>query len=166
MPTTIFIIRHGEKPQDQGDVHLSPKGYQRAGALAALFDARHNGGAYPALDALFAAANSEDSHRPVLTVKPLSAALGVEIDDRYADKDYGELAATLLEKGKYDGKVALICWHHGEIPALAGALEATGVPAKWPNERFDLVWRLDYAGTAAPEFQLLPQLLLYGDKPA
>ncbi len=62
--------------------------------------------------------------------------------------------------------MALICWHHGQIPALASALKATDAPSKWPDERFDLIWRLDYGGAAAPKFHILPQLLLYGDKAA
>ncbi len=39
-------------------------------------------------------------------------------------------------------------------------------PAKWPDERFDLIWRLDYAGAGAPKLRILPQLVLYGDQPA
>jgi len=62
--------------------------------------------------------------------------------------------------------VALICWRHGQIPALANALRATDAPAKWPDERFDLIWRLDYAGAGAPKLRILPQLVLYGDQPA
>ena len=73
MPKLVLIIRHGEKPGD-GDRHLTPKGYQRAGALAALFDAARNGGVYPAIDALFAATDTKESHRPVATVKPLARA--------------------------------------------------------------------------------------------
>jgi hypothetical protein len=62
--------------------------------------------------------------------------------------------------------VVLICWRHGQIPAMATALGARDVPAKWPDERFDLIWRLDYSGAAAPKFRIVPQLLLYGDTPA
>ncbi|HEX9489176.1 MAG TPA: DUF938 domain-containing protein, partial [Stellaceae bacterium] len=138
--------RHGEKP-GEGDAHLAPKGYQRAGALAALFDAKRNGGAYPAIDALFAAASTRESHRPVTTLKPLAGELGVAVDDSYTEKDHARLAAALLGRS-YDGKVALICWHHGQIPALASALKATDAPSKWPDERFDLIWRLDYGGAA------------------
>ncbi len=164
MPELVFIIRHGEKPGGD-DVHLAPKGYQRAGALAALFDAGRNGGVYPAIDALFATARSRESHRPVLTLKPLARALSLDIDQGYADRDDAALAAELLGK-KYDGKTVLVCWHHGRIPALAAALKATGTPATWPDDRFDLIWRLDYERWASPQFQILPQLLLYGDKPA
>ena len=162
MPNTVFIIRHGEKPEDSGDVHLSPKGYQRAAALSELFNAKHNDGGHPTIDALFATAYSKESHRPVLTIKPLSVVLNLDINDSFADKQYTELAAALLSDHKYDGKVILICWHHGEIPALAGALKATGMPQKWPDDRFDLIWRLDYSG-GKPTLKILPQLLLYGD---
>src|ERR1700730_2853249 len=165
MPKTVFIIRHGEKPQQADDVHLSPQGYQRAAALSALFDAKRNGATFPTIDALFATACSKQSHRPVLTLRPLSGVLGIDINDKFGDKHYGELAALLLAKGSHDGKRVLVCWHHGEIPALAGALKATQVPAKWPEDRFDLVWRLDYDKGGSPSFNILPQLLLYGDGP-
>jgi hypothetical protein len=49
---------------------------------------------------------------------------------------------------------------------MATALGARDVPAKWPDERFDLIWRLDYSGATAPKFRIVPQLLLYGDTPA
>ncbi|HET7594228.1 MAG TPA: hypothetical protein VFK49_02180 [Stellaceae bacterium] len=95
----------------------------------------------------------------------MARELGLAIDDSHGERDHVRLAATLLDKS-YDGKVVLICWRHGEIPALAGALGATEVPAKWPDDRFDLIWRLDYGAAGAPKFHVLPQLLLYGDKPA
>jgi broad specificity phosphatase PhoE len=61
MSKTVFIIRHGEKRLQADDVHLSPKGYQRAGALSALFDAKRNGAAFPAIDVLLATACSKQS---------------------------------------------------------------------------------------------------------
>ena len=108
-----------------------------------MFHAKRNGGAYPAIDALFAAADTKESHRPVTTLKPLARELGLAIDDTHGEKKYARLAATLLGK-RYDGKVVLICRRHGQIPDLAAALKARDVPAKWPDERFDLIWRLDY----------------------
>jgi hypothetical protein len=116
----VLIIRHGEKP-GAGDVHLAPKGYQRAGALSALFDAERNGGAHPAIDALFAATNAKESHRPIATLKPLARVLALTIDDGHTESEHERLAATVLNK-RYDGKVVLICWRHGQIPALATAL--------------------------------------------
>ena len=87
------------------------------------------------------------------------------LDERYTEKDHDPLAAVLRGKS-YDRKVVLICWRHGQIPALATALGAGEVPEKWPADRFDLVWRLDYGSPGAPRFHILPQLLLYGDQPA
>lgn len=94
----------------------------------------------------------------------MARELGLVIDDSHAEKDDARLAAALLGKS-YDGKVVLICWRHGQIPALASALKARDAPSKWPDERFDLIWRLDYGAAGAPKFHILPQLLLYGDKP-
>jgi hypothetical protein len=34
MDTVIFIIRHAEKPEDKGNPHLAPEGWNRAWKLA------------------------------------------------------------------------------------------------------------------------------------
>ena len=38
----------------------------------------------------------------------------------------------------------LICWHHGEMPALVRALGGTGSPDKIAEDTYDLIWRIDY----------------------
>jgi hypothetical protein len=38
------------------------------------------------------------------------------------------------------------------------------VPHKWPDDRFDIVWVLDEAGTDWA-FSQIPQMLLSGDSP-
>jgi len=36
----------------------------------------------------------------------------------------------------------LICWHHGNIPAMARALGIKDAPTPWPEMQFDRVWRI------------------------
>ena len=52
-----------------------------------------------------------------------------------------DVAAEL--RANYQGKVVLVCWHHGQIPALLRALGAppeTLLPnGKWPKDVYDWV---------------------------
>jgi len=157
-PVTILIIRHGEKPAD-ARIDLSPTGFKRAALLPDLFvPARAN---LPTPQTLIATHQSAHSNRPVETVMPLSAALNLPIDDSVMNEDYAALAASLLS-GKYAGKVVLIAWHHGKIPALAKALGANPPATPWPEQQFDRIWRIDYGGGKA-KLQDLPQKLMPGD---
>ena len=118
---TILIIRHAEKP-DQGD-GLSPAGTARANAYVNYFEHYQVNGTAPIkLTALFAAADSDASHRPSLTLEPLSQATDLPIDSQYKDHDYAKLVDALQSADH--GKHLLICWHQGKIPDLVRALGA------------------------------------------
>jgi broad specificity phosphatase PhoE len=158
-PATILLIRHAEKLTD-GRMDLSPAGFERAKALPQLFGgpaAPHN---LPRPEFLFATHVSKKSNRPVETITPLSDALKLPISAEVDDKDFAALAAELMS-GKYAGKVVLVAWHHGTLPAFVTALGAVP-PYVWPNTQFDRVWRIDYRGGKAT-LSDLPQGLLPGD---
>lgn len=164
-PAQVLIIRHGEKPGDPSapddptDRGLSTRGRERAAALAYSIP-----DAFPRPDFLFATKDSDSSKRPGETIAPLAARLKLDVDQKYADKDYCELAKEILGHPKYAGKRVLICWHHGKIPDLAAALKAPVPPdkQKWGGNVFDRVWQLDYSAGSATLTDL-PQRLLYGD---
>lgn len=142
-PKQILIIRHAEKTNDADDIHLSPRGYQRARLLPTLF-APAGRLARPGF--LFAAARSKHSNRSVETLEPLAQTLGLPIDHGYDDDEYRDLARRLKAR-KYADAVALVCWHHSSIPALAKALgvKAAALPWKtWPDDCFDRVWILSF----------------------
>ncbi len=61
----------------------------------------------------------------------------------------------------YPGEIVLICWHHGNIPAVAKALGVLK-PTKWDGKVFDRVWQITFPKGKA-SLQDLPQMLLYGD---
>ena len=96
------------------------------------------------------------------TITPLAKALGLKIDNTFRNEDYAGLARRVLGKPVYAGKTVLICWHHGNIPALAGALGIKDAPAPWPEMQFDRVWRITFAD-GLPALTDLPQRLLPGD---
>jgi hypothetical protein len=121
-------------------------------------------------DFLFATKASVNSNRPVETLTPTSLVLGLSINDKFDISDdptegYPALAANLLEDYQYQGKVILICWHHGTIPALTTALKATP-PGEWSGKVFDYVWKIKYdysSGEPVGKCDQHHEELLYGD---
>ena len=156
-PRTVLIIRHAEKPAGKVDPNLTPKGYERASALVNLFPA-----SFERPDYLFATKASKHSNRPVETVTPLAKALHLPLSSNIDDASYPFLAREILTNHQYNGKVVMICWHHGTIPGLARALGVSNPPERWPDQVFDRVWRIRFAGTVAT-LDILPQHLLPGD---
>ena len=163
-PAIVYIIRHGEKPPaEDKSPDLAPKGRERANALPSLF-VQQPGSPSPRLqrpDALFATAAGKHSNREVETLEPLSQALHLSINHDFANSDTAGLASEVLS-GKYQGKVVLICWHHGELPSVAAALGASNAPAKWQDTVFDQIAKIQWVDGKAT-LTLLPEALLPGD---
>lgn len=140
----VLVIRHAEKPT--AGVGLSPAGERHAAAYVSYFGAYRVDGRVFHPTHLFAAADTARSHRPFLTLAPVSAALHLPIDQRFRDKDTDKFAVD-LQTHAY-GKRLLICWHHGELPALLtalGASPATLLPGgTWPDTQFGWVIELHY----------------------
>ncbi len=157
-PATIMLIRHAEKLTD-GQIHLSPQGFERAKAMPMLFGTPAH--ALPVPQFLFASHQSKNSNRPVETITPVSQALGLPINSSIDDKDIAGLAKELMS-GKYAGKVVLVAWHHGSMPAIARALGATPPYEPWPDTQFDRIWKIDYKDGKVTLTDV-PQALMAGD---
>jgi hypothetical protein len=162
----ILIIRHAEKP-DNGN-GLSPAGKRRAQAYVHYFTNFTMNSEALKLDCLFATADSKESHRPRLTLEPLSKTLGLRIDAKFKDRQAAALAKEV--QSKPPGKHILICWHHGEIPQLVQALGADPgqlLPhAKWPDGAFGWVLQLRYdqdGRLMAGETKRIDENLMPGD---
>ena len=177
MADTIYLMRHAEKPLGAGPPHgvdidgnqdpesLTPRGWQRAGAIVSLFG---GGPADPPRTPFFSPTHlfaslvgaGSSSRRPRQTLDPLAERLGLEVDTRFLKPQIAELAVAAVAT---DG-VVLIAWEHHLIPALTGAIigGGSGVPQVWPDDRYDMVWIVDVATRA---FRQVPQLLLAGDRP-
>src|SRR5579864_5080663 len=112
---TVLIIRHGEKTGEQwpgpgltrngkpDEASLVVRGWQRAGAWAALFGSGLGGADYPKPERIFAVDPKGDpkgdqreqpSRRPYETAKPLAARLGFPIDKRVQGQE-AKLAAEI-----------------------------------------------------------------------
>jgi broad specificity phosphatase PhoE len=146
----ILLMRHAEKTGDPMDPHLSQDGYARASKLADYIPATFG---IPRF--LIATAVSKHSIRPIETITPLSAKIGVPIDSTFADQDYGALAGRLLSEPRYAdaGTLILVCWHHGNIPSMAGALKAKpgSYPNPWGADVFNQIRILTYSANGDPD---------------
>ena len=152
----ILLMRHAEKSGDPMDPHLSPEGYTRAAKLADYIPAT-----FGIPQFLFATSISKHSMRPIETIQPLSAKIGVATDPTYADQDYGALASQLLSDPRYGnaGALIVVCWHHGNIPSMAHALRAKpgAYPDPWDAGVFNQILSLTYSGGGEPEVTTLTE---------
>ena len=164
--SVILIIRHAENPPDGHG--LSPRGEERAKAYINYFENFTVDSKHREPEAVLVAADSKQSHRPRLTVEPFAKAAKLPIDSRFGNKQPTDLAAEL--RANHQGKVILICWHHGQIPALLRALGAapeTLLPnGKWPKTVYDwvIMASFDENGRVIPDStKRLSEHLLQGD---
>lgn len=171
--TNILMVRHAEKP-DKGH-GLAVAGQERAQAYTVFFQNYRLPLRHLKLEYLFATADTHASHRPRLTIEPLSKVLGLKINDKHADDDYGVVAEHILENSKYDNSDILICWHHGKILQLAEALgvkqselppESNWPAPPWPAQVFGWLLQLSYdaGGNLIPaQTFCVNQQLMYDD---
>ena len=170
--------RHGEKPDPSSplpgvDINGSPAGnnsltevgWNRARHLVDLFDPPGGtvrpGLARPKL--IYAAGANEggSGERARETITPLAQRLGLPVNSSLGKGDEQTLAAQITAQPG----PTLICWQHGEIPAIAAAFGSVNPapPAVWPNERFDVVWTLTANGSGW-DFAQVPEMVLPGDQ--
>ncbi len=180
MPATkIMVIRHAEKPSDDGNVQgvdsdgkvnaeeLIVRGWQRSGALVRLFAPRDGKFADLRLaqpSTIFASGVGKHSNslRPQHTVLELATKLKLSLDFRFPKGDEADLVKAALAAA---GPV-LVAWEHEAIPEIANLVvgNSTTCPQKWPGSRFDLVWVFDRRKTGSGwDFAQVPQMLLSGD---
>ena len=180
MPSSISLIRHAEKQLGDGPPHgvlldgssdpesLTPRGWQRAGALVGLFIPRADGSGgaiLPTPTDLFASevGPHSRSRRPLETLQPLSERLGRPLHEPVLQDELDELVAVI---GACAGDV-LVAWEHKRIPLIANRLvgDASTVPQTWPDDRFDIIWVCQPDPTAGGwRLRQVPQLLLAGDR--
>jgi len=182
-PTKIMLIRHGEKQTapppagvDENGTHdrhaLTPRGWQRAGALVPFFRGQIPNASIARPTAIFASAVGDEadspapvvdenvgkSLRPQETVAPLSRAISVDVEMGFVVGDEAHLVQAIAA---LDG-VVLVAWEHKHLPAIARAFSANA-PEAWPGaDIFDVVWVLDRRGDTYA-FESVPQSLLDGD---
>jgi hypothetical protein len=178
---TIMVIRHAEKPagsisgvKESGESSardLTVRGWQRAGALTALFAPAHGSLQHHLLVTprfIFASAAVDDpaggnarSRRSQQTVMPLAERLKIPINLKFSKGGEKAVAKAALA---CDGPV-LIAWQHEYIAHIVNYILGTpSLAPDWPSDRFDVVLVL----TSNPvngkySVAQVPQSLLAGD---
>jgi hypothetical protein len=193
-PTKIMVIRHAEKPDsthegvtshgNQDKESLIVRGWQRAGALVVLFDPVNG----PLQNANLAVPNTiyasdpkkaseaddddgkkgSKSKRPLETITPLAERLGIKdkVNINFAKGQEKQMVDSVLA----ESGVVLVSWQHQKIPDIATHIVGSKppkkpIPAKWPGDRFDIVWVFTPPASSSGEwgFVQVPQQLLSGD---
>jgi hypothetical protein len=180
--TEILLVRHAEKPDTSDDgpgftpdgcedvKSLTIRGWQRAGALAAVLAPNFPAGSHlPRPDRIYASAFRDGgghSRRPEQTVLPLAQKLGCSIDLTWALHQEQAFGALLAQQAG----VVLVCWQHQGLVPLARAIVAPQRLAElptdwaWPNDRYDVIWSLRRNGPGGRwHFRQYCQALLAGD---
>jgi hypothetical protein len=167
----IMLIRHAEKPSDDGEPGLMPNGvanpraltltgWKRANALVGLFNPADGALPRPLAKPRSLFASGSESLRPKQTIAPLAAALNLSIRTFLKGQE-PELVAAV----KAAADPVLISWQHEAIPEIAALIRggADGVPPHWPGSRFDLVWVFDLQASGAWSFAQIPELIMPSD---
>lgn len=148
-PGRILLMRHAEKTGKTDDIYLSKEGAIRADRLVTYIPQ-----VFGRPDFIYAAARSKRSIRSIETVKPLAAALGLEVQYHIEDKEFKTLVTEIFSKAEYRGKTIIICWHHGKLPEIAALLggQPGSYPNPWPQDCFNLIldFRYDPKSDAPP----------------
>lgn len=153
-PARLLVLRHAEKTGKKSDHHLSPEGQERAERLAAYIPKE-----FGKPDFLIAANRNKYSDRPVDTLKPLAAALGLGIIDHLEDEDAPGLVALMRDDPAFSGKLGVISWRHSDLPSLIAALGAAPgtYPDPWEEDLYALIADLQFTAGAPPIVRLITQ---------
>jgi hypothetical protein len=91
-PARILLMRHAEKTGKTDDIYLSAEGVKRAERLIKYIPQT-----FGRPDFIYAAARSKRSIRSIETVKPLAAALDLEVQYHIEDKDFKTLVTEIFK---------------------------------------------------------------------
>lgn len=175
----VMIVRHAEKPAKHGgpsgvtlygerdDHDLTPRGWQRAGALVTLFAPRSGRkvlGVIERPNAIYAAGvdAASRSRRSQLTVEPTAEALEPPLI-LVTTHCPGEEAKVARQIEASSEEVCLICWEHKRIKDLVHEITKGAIKAPhWNRTRFDVTFVLSKA-SGGWQFEEVPQMLLSRD---
>ena len=136
----VNLIRHGERNNNHSDIHLTHEGRHRAAYIArCVGEARHRTMAFPLgpPTKLLASerpgsATKKASNRPIETLEPLSAKMGIPLD-LFHFKDINEFDNYV--HSMQPGSTLLVSWQHKKIAKLAASVDPGGLsPDRWPYE--------------------------------
>jgi hypothetical protein len=132
----VIIIRHGEKPAT-GD-NLSCTGMNRALQLPGVLKKKFGIPAHTYVPSLRCGKSTEHA-RMFQTVAPFAIKHGLKVNSEFAEDDFENIAADVLNKTG----IILMVWEHSAIQNLASSLGAANPPA-WKDRDFDSIWIIDF----------------------
>jgi phosphohistidine phosphatase SixA len=140
-PKRIILMRHADKSDDPENEDLSAAGQDRAAKLATYIPQT-----FGKPDVIIATAHSKHSNRPRETVQPLADALGLKVQHDFENKEFPDLVDEIFNDPDYKNKTVVLCWHHGNLPAIAALL---GAPAgsyldPWPDDAYNVILDFQY----------------------
>lgn len=140
-PSHIILMRHADKTDDPDNEDLSDAGTARAEHLVTYIPQ-----SFGKPDYIIATAHSKHSNRPRETVTPLANALGLKVQHDFENDDFEDLADEIFSNPEYKGKTLVICWHHGNLPAIAALLGAPpgSYPDPWPEDAYNIILDFRY----------------------
>lgn len=152
--STVYLIRHGEKPSD-GSNGLSAQGVQRSQCLVNVF------GSSSSYNIGYIMAETPESDgsraRPLDTVTPLANSLGLTVDTS-CGRDDSDCVANVVDNYGGSGNI-LICWEHGQLTDIVEALGDQNAP-EYPDASFNIIWTdpFDYSAITAQTNECCPGL--------
>ena len=123
-PAHVILIRHAEKPPDDGDNHLSLKGRERAAALAPYFREADELPKISNLAAIYAQKPphpDKSSLRPIETIQPLADSMKLKVLTPFERDQVKQLVKEIMTSPKYEGKTVIICWEHKVLVDIANS---------------------------------------------
>ncbi|KAJ5787866.1 hypothetical protein N7457_002856 [Penicillium paradoxum] len=133
---TVYLIRHGEKPDD-GGTGLNTQGLARAQCLRSVFG---KGSEYNIGHVMAQTPKSNGKRaRPRDTVQPLATDLGLSVDIS-CDRDDPDCVKEAVQGYDGEGNI-LICWQHGALTDIVETLGDEDAPS-YPDDDYDIIWTL------------------------
>jgi hypothetical protein len=141
-PRTIYILRHGEKPDDKEIPDLTIQGVARAYYLPKHWQTE----GYAKPDVIFCFRNAHGTqNRSVELMTPFCHENAIPMNVDFAENaDEDKLVAHVMTQTT--GKTVLICWEHNNIPKIvAGIFEILSQSLGVKNSMKDKFrfWALD-----------------------
>lgn len=145
--TTIIVVRHAEKAQDDPkDPTLSAAGNARAQALVKVL-----------ADHPLSAGYATQYRRTQLTAEPALRAHDLNVQVRPVSADnaetYGEDLARLI-RGKHRGQTVLVVGHSNTVPGIVSALSGVAITPIEESE-FDRIYVITLPHRGKPELLAL-----------
>lgn len=172
----INLIRHGERDNNASNPHLAKAGYERAAYIARCVATSHHTLAFPfgPPSRLLASLRSpkakgeKQSVRPLETLAPLAAKLGIEVDNHV---DMGDVDSFVRYVQRMEtGETLFVAWQHWFLTFLVEALGFEGlVPTTFPRSCNYTQWS-EPAYAMDPDegdcYDVIWQLVLFRESPS